>query len=191
MNMFNQTFDSDDAFAELGLSPNASAKEIKTARRRLAQEHHPDLGGDPTRMKVVNQAAVTALRSLEHSDLVPSGELRREPSAAKLTDDWNGRTRDVASFVVEALPVAAFEGLLIATAWMGDLIDDDPPYRLDAILHDPIRCWCRLEVVPDAGSSTVSLTVGPVDGQSGIVDPPDVEDVRDVWVSTLNQIDWG
>jgi hypothetical protein len=142
-------------------------------------------------MRAVNEAAATALRSLKHREVEPSGELLRDPSAVKLTDDWNGRTRDVASFVVEALPVEAFEGLLIATAWMGDLIDDDPPYRLEATLHDPIRCWCRLEVVPDAGSSTVSLTVGPVDSQGGIASTPNVEDVRDVWVDTLNQIDWG
>jgi hypothetical protein len=191
MNMPDMIPDSAEAFAELGLSPHATAAEIKTARRRLAQEHHPDLGGDPTRMKVVNQAATSALRSIEHSDLESSGELRSDPSAVKLTDDWDGRAGDVASFVVEALPVETFEGLLIAAAWIGEVIDDEPPYRLEATLHDPIRCWCRLEVVPDAGSSTVSLTVGSVDGQSGLGGPPNVEDVRDLWVGTLNQIDWG
>ena len=191
MNLPNRAPEPNGAFSELGLPPDASAAEIRTARRRLAREHHPDLGGDSIRMRAVNEAAATALRSLEHREVEPSDELRNAPSAAKLTEDWNGRTRDIASFVVEALPAEAFDGLLIATAWMGDLIDDDPPYRLEATLQDPIRCWCRLEVVPDAGSSTVSLTVGPVDGQSGVVSLPSVEDVRDAWVDTLNQIDWG
>jgi hypothetical protein len=191
MSMSSQVPNSGEAFAELGLPPHATAAEIKTARRRLAQEHHPDLGGDPTRMKAVNQAAATALRSLEHSDLVSSGDRRSDPSAVKLTDDWHGRTRDVASFVVEALPVETFEGLLISAAWMGEVVDDDPPYRLETILGYPICCWCRLEVVPEAGSSTVSLTVDSVDGHSGVGGPPNVEDVRDLWVDTLNQIDWG
>lgn len=145
-------------------------------------------------MKAVNEAAAMALRSLQDRNSTRSDELRRDPSASKLIDDWNGQTRDVASFTVEALPVEAFEGLLIAAAWMGELVDDEPPYRLEANLFDPIRCWCRLEVVPDAGSSTVSLTVGPIDSQSGVVDPPDVEPdvevVRDVWVNALNEIDW-
>ena len=74
---------------------------------------------------------------------------------------------------------------------MGEVVDDDPPYRLEAILDYPICCWCRLEVVPEAGSSTVSLTVDSVDGHSGVGGPPNVEDVRDLWVDTLNQIDWG
>ena len=181
---------SDKAFAELGLPPDAGEAEIRTARRRLAREHHPDVGGDSTQMKAVNEAAAMALRSLHDRNSARSDELPRDPSASKLIDDWNGPTRDVASFTVEALPVEAFEGLLVAAASMGELVDNDPPYRLEATLHDPIRCWCRLEVVPDAGSSTVSLTVGPVDGQGGIVGPPDVDVVRDVWVDALNEIDW-
>ena len=71
----------------------------------------------------------------------------------------SGLSRDVPSFTVEALPVETFEGLLVVASWLGEVLDDDPPYRLDVHLHDPVECWCRLDVVPDAGSSTVSLTV--------------------------------
>jgi len=181
---------SDEAFSELGLRPDATATEIKDARRRLAQEHHPDRGGDPVRMKAINEAVVVALASLEARVPTRSDESQRDPSESKLIEDWNGQTRDVASFTVEALPAEAFEGLLIATANLGELIDDDPPYRLEASLNEPIRCWCRLDVVPDAGASTVSLTVGLVDNQGADADLPNIEQVRDVWVDMLNVIDW-
>ncbi|RLE17238.1 MAG: hypothetical protein DRJ50_14295 [Actinobacteria bacterium] len=179
------------ALSKLGLPLQANAAEINSARRRLAQEHHPDVGGDPTLMQEINAAAATALRSVEvHEPTDSSEEPWRAPSPSKSTDDWAGVTRDVASFTVEALPVEAFEGLLVAAASMGVLIDDDPPYRLDVDLEDPIRCWCRLDVVPDAGSSTVSLTIGAVGAQGENEAPPSVDVVRDVWVDALNQLDW-
>jgi len=181
---------SDDAFSELGLGPDADEAQVNDARRRLAREHHPDLGGDAIRMKAINEAAAIALRSIEARLPALTDELQRDPSSSKLIEDWNGQTRDIASFIVEALPAEAFEGLLIATASMGELIDDDPPYRLEATLDEPIRCWCRLDVVPDAGASTVSLAVGLVGNQGVVADLPNVEQVRDAWVDTLNEIDW-
>lgn len=98
--------------------------------------------------------------------------------------------RDVPSFTVEALPVVTFEALVIVASWIGEVLDDDPPYRLDAYLDAsrgaPLDCWCRLDIVPDAGASTVSLAVG------GWADepPPPVEEVRDVFVDALNRLDW-
>jgi hypothetical protein len=61
---------------------------------------------------------------------------------------------------------------------------DEPPYLLDVHLYEPAECWCRLELVPDAGSSTVSVTVAAV--ESGPF--PDVDEVRDVWIAHLNQL---
>ena len=90
----------------------------------------------------------------------------------------------MASFVIEALPVEAFEALLVATSWIGEALVDEPPYLLDVVLTDPLRCWCRLELVPDAGASTVSLTIAAI-GDEAL---PDIDAVRDLWVSTLNQL---
>lgn len=40
----------------LGLSKKATASEIKSAFKKMAKEHHPDLGGDPEKFKNINEA---------------------------------------------------------------------------------------------------------------------------------------
>jgi len=179
-----------DPFATLGLSATASAEDVRAARKELAKRHHPDRGGDSTDMRTVNEAADAALaRIAERRPEPASGESRRDPSAPNLTADERipGRVaRDMPSFTVEALPVETFEGLLVVASWIGEVLDDDPPYRLEVHLHEPSECWCRLEVVPDAGASTVSLTVAGFDD----VPAPDIVAVRDLWVEQLNRVDW-
>lgn len=49
----------------LGLSPGATREEIRNAVRRLAIKHHPDLGGDPTQMVMVNQASERMMQQLK------------------------------------------------------------------------------------------------------------------------------
>ena len=106
----------------------------------------------------LNEAADIVLEQLAAgiaSDVVAArGEpgTARPPSAA-------GVAADVASFVIEALPVEAFEALLVVTSWIGEVIVDEPPYQLDVVLTDPLHCWCRLDLVPDAGASTVGITI--------------------------------
>ena len=48
------------------------------------------------------------------------------------------------------------------------------------MLREPVECWCGLDLVPDAGASTVSLQVASIDGRPA----PGVEAVRDVWIAT-------
>ena len=43
----------------LGVSRNASDKEIKTAFRKLAQKYHPDAGGDEQKFKEISEAYET------------------------------------------------------------------------------------------------------------------------------------
>ena len=43
-------------YETLGVSKNASEKDLKTAFRRLAAKHHPDAGGDAEKFKEINEA---------------------------------------------------------------------------------------------------------------------------------------
>lgn len=174
-----------DPFGVLGLGVDATADDVRVARRELAKRHHPDRGGDPEAMQAVNEAADDALQRITTQ---ARDEFQRDPSAPGLIVDEPGAglSRDVPSFTVEALPAETFEALLIVTSWLGEVLDDDPPYRLDVHLYEPVGCWCRLDIVPDAGASTVSLTVAGLDGSA----MPEILAIRDLWVSNLNAVEW-
>lgn len=170
----------------LGLRPDATLDDIDAARRALAKSAHPDVGGSVAEMQRINAAADEAARRLT----VTSGPQppRRDDPAANGHAPGRPRfgRRDHPSFTIEALPVEAFEGLLIVAGWLGDLIDDEPPYALEVALARPIAGWCRLDLVPDAGASTVSVTVAGEPGEGS----PDIDAVRDAWIAGLNQLNW-
>lgn len=178
-----------DPYQVLGVDAGADAEELAAARRRRAFDVHPDRGGSLREMQEVNEAYDEAVRLLSERDR-PSPVAAPEPPAAPPRQSGRRRSsppqrvvRDESSFTIDALPVEAFEALLVVTSWMGELLADDPPYVLEAFLHDPEPCWCRLDLVPDAGASTVSLTVAGIDGPA-----PDVDIVRDEWVANLNRL---
>jgi hypothetical protein len=187
-----------DPFAALGLPGDADADEVRAARRSLAKDLHPDAGGDPGAMAAINDAARAALESIArraesvdasgHS--ADTGAAQNERTGARpeaRTEPATGRFAvDAPSFTVEALPVETFEALLVVASWIGEVLDDDPPYRLEVMLREPSECWCALDVVPDAGASTVSLQVASIGDQPA----PGVETVRDVWIAHLNRLDW-
>jgi hypothetical protein len=177
--------DVDDPFAELGVAPDADEATLRAARRRLAKRLHPDHhGGDAARMRELNAAFELALVSVQRrGDAERSATLaeRPPPGPARMP----GRVaHDVASFTIEALPVEAFEALLIVATWLGEVLVDEPPYQLDVALGEPFECWCRLDLVPDAGATTVAVTLVAIDG----VTLPDLDAVRDAWVANLNQL---
>jgi DnaJ-like protein len=178
----------EDPFDVLGIDRTSTADDVQRARRRLAKRLHPDHGGDPAGMQAINAAADAALSVLNcPSPPAPDPLLHEAPSH---DDPEPGRRRRVAtdspSFTVEALPVETFDALVIVANWMGEVLVDDAPYVLESRLVDPFECWCRLDIVPDAGASTVSITVATYDNRS----LPDLDAVRDAWVANLNRLDW-
>ena len=174
-----------DPYAVLGVGRDATLDEIRTARRRLAAEFHPDHGGDPVRMGEINIAFDSVVARLmirpASASVPPPPPAASQSSSARR---YLGVQHDAPSFTIDTLPVEAFEALLIVTSWMGEALVDDPPYVLEVHLTEPGPCWCRLDLVPDAGSSTVSLTVASIDGTPA----PDIEAVRDLWVAQLNRL---
>lgn len=174
---------SEDPWQVLGLPEDAPGEAINEARRRLAKLAHPDVGGSVESMQRINQAAEQALRSATVGKAARSAGSDPYPSSPGPRDQSR---HDHPSFTVEVLPVDAFEGLLVVASWLGDVISDEPPYVLEVALVDPIRGWCRLDLVPDAGASTVSLVVAAEPGYP----MPDIDVVRDLWIDGLNRIDW-
>jgi len=179
-----------DPFDVLGIARSATLDDARVARRRLAFRNHPDRGGDAHEMRAINAAylAVEAQLVSQLSDrLAPNASSATaapatpaEPAAPTRTTDR--AQHDAPSFVISALPAEAFEALLVVTSWIGEVLVDDPPYLLEVHLYEPGECWCRLELVPDAGACTVSLTVVSVADAPA----PLLDDVRDVWVRHLN-----
>jgi hypothetical protein len=88
---------------------------------------------------------------------------------------------------VDALPVVAFEALHMVASTLGDVSDDNPPYMIEFLVRDAETLWCRCDLVPDAGSTTVAVTVYPA-GEEPLVR---VDAMRDLLVAELNALDWG
>lgn len=163
-------------YAVLGVEPGVSDEDLRRARRRAALSVHPDRGGSTAAMAGVN-AAYAAIMS------------RR--GAAHRTTPAHRLSHDAPSFTVDVLPVVAYEYLLLAAQELGEIVDSEPPYVLEMLLYgyaadghdDHVLSddapWCRLEVVPDAGSSTVSLWC-----QGDM----DAETCRDLWVNAINAL---
>ncbi|CAN5812640.1 hypothetical protein BH18ACT2_BH18ACT2_09520 [soil metagenome] len=181
--------DVDDPFAVLGVDRDADEVALRAARRRLAKELHPDRqGGDATRMQRLNAAFDDALELVQRRQDPAMPAPADPPPSEPAPPRQPGRmAHDVASFTIEALPAEAFEALLIVATWLGEVLVDEPPYQLDVELGAPYSCWCRLDLVPDAGASTVALTLVATDVTSR-PDLPDLDTVRDAWVTALNQL---
>jgi hypothetical protein len=170
----------EEAFALLGLSSVSATKDdVFAARRRLARELHPDReGGSAVSMAEVNRSGDIALGYIaRRSEPLPTRQ-RSVPTSQRVQ-------RDHPSFTIDVLPVEACEALRIVSTWIGDLIDEDPPYLLEVRLAVPFSGWCRLELVPDAGATTVTVSIMREGGSAD-----DVAVIRDLWIDQLNRLDW-
>jgi hypothetical protein len=194
------------AFVRLGLDASATIDDIRQARRVLARRAHPDVGGSEAAMRTVNEAVDVAVRyvrqarlDVDEGPMAPPVDRRTRPSSAsgaarreRPRGGWRNvagggwASRDEPSFTIDVLPAPAFEALLIVSCWYGDVIDDEPPYRLDVHLFDPSECVVRFTLMPEAGSSSVSIHVLTM---AGVPEPaPTAQVVRDLFVDGLNRL---
>lgn len=176
-----------EAFALLDISPGSSQDEIRKAWRTQSLHFHPDTGGSNESMVALNAAMEIALSWIPGDD---EKEKQSSTSSPASTAVHQAR-RDVSSFTVNVLPVDCWQALEVVAAMCGPTVQDEPPYLLEFMLHDTSLlfsrdAWCRCECVPEAGGTTVHLTVGS-SHQSHI---PDIGAVRDFLVEQLNTIDW-
>ena len=170
-----------DPFLVLSVERGASADEIRRAWRERARSVHPDVGGTDAAMQELNEALHSALA---YVDVVSIATVSSSPLLVR-------RERDVSSFTVDVLPAECFEALLIVAGISGAISHEEPPYQLEFSLHDSdvtgaLNGWCRCDLVPEAGATTVSLLVGTETSAEGI----SVEEVRDYLVANLNAIEW-
>lgn len=177
----------------LGVTHHATQDDIIAARRRLARVAHPDSGGDHLQMVTINEACRILLaaaaghngsRETTQAEEKHRTESRRQRDDGRLEGAESRRHgfRDVPSFVINALPVEAFETLVVSAANLGEVVDEDPPYLLEVLVREPGPLWCRFELFPDAGSTTVMLSCDVEAGYRVY----SVEEIRDLWISTIN-----
>jgi len=189
-----------DPFVVLGVPRDVTADRARAAWREKARTRHPDVGGSDDAMQELNEALRLVLISLEvpsdnshcledfeRPDISerPNLSERKSNSHSRRTH-WARTSRDVSSFTIDCLPVEAFEALLIAASWHGDVSVDDAPYLLETVMREPYPCWIRFDIVPEAGASMVSITIATPSGSQSVSS----EDVRDVFVDSLNQLNW-
>jgi hypothetical protein len=132
-------------------------------------------------MALINLAfdAIIASHGKEASQQITVTSANVSPADALAPETTSGFSVDHPSFTINALPAVAYEVLILAARVLGDISSDEPPYLLEVQLEDPPMTWCRLEIVPDAGSSTVSFVVDK---------KIDAQQIRDLWITTINEI---
>lgn len=67
------------------------------------------------------------------------------------------------SFTLDVLPVDAFHAVEVAVAELGELLSADEPYGIEAFLIEPARCFCTIELAPEAGGTLVTVAVQPAE----------------------------
>ena len=66
-NRMNQNVDNNKYYKILGVDKNANEKDIKKAYRRLAVVHHPDKGGDSTKLNRTKDFFTSYFKKIQYS----------------------------------------------------------------------------------------------------------------------------
>lgn len=157
---------------------SVSLEAVRAARRRVALRRHPDVGGRHDDMTRINAAFDTVVSHVTGRPSTKTVDAERRPTVDAEVVDIERWIVDRPSFVIDVLPVDAFEWLLLAARVLGEVVDDDPPYVIEVLLESRPDHWCRLEIVPDAGSSTVSI----------VAENDDPARLVSLWVDTINEL---
>lgn len=172
-----------DPFSILGIPSTSSQEEIRQAWREKIRLSHPDVGGSHEQSISINRAFQQALAYVQSE---------RGGQTKKVFDTGMPRRfqRDTSSFTIDVLPVECWHAVEVVAAQSGSILLDEPPYLIEFTLHDSgidgsVDTWCRCEMVPEAGGTTVHVTVGST--RSSTVQ---IEVVRDYLVDCLNELDW-
>ena len=176
-----------DPFVILGISPDSSVEVIRQAWREKSRQRHPDVGGSHEESVRLNQAfhdALISLKTRQHDEPLEASRVEKSTSTTRRV------MRDTSSFTVDVLPVECWHPMELVAGLCGSLLVEEPPYLIEFTLHDSgipdsIETWCRCELVPEAGGTTVHVTVGSFSQHA-----PSIETVRDFLVASLNEIDW-
>lgn len=150
----------EDPYQVLGVAPGATWEEVRRARRRLAKALHPDVH-DPAGRAHAEARLATVNRAF---DQVRAARAATDGAATTPADTAGGAGPEAAegnAFGVEALPVDAFEMLLLAAVNLGDVVAAEEPYLLAVLLDEPWPCQATLDLVPVAGGSIVTVDVAP------------------------------
>ena len=150
-----------------------SRTDIEARQRVLMKTAHPDAGGSHRAFIDVTRAAEILLNNRQIHKPTPDAS-------------YVGSKTDHPSFTIDVLPVEAYEYIYVAASVLGQVVDEDPPYSLQVLLNEPQHCWCLITVVPEAGGSIVSITVHNADDSRNRTF--NIEEIRDMWVSTINEV---
>ena len=165
----------------LGVGPDAGPAEARRARRRLAKTLHPDLHDASTRAEAERQMAV--VNRAYDALLAEAAAAPAAPDPPPPPTDGPPAYAENA-FAIDRLPVESFEAVLLAAVNLGDVIRTDAPYFLAVLLDDPGPCQCLLELVPDAGGTTVWIDISPRHFGTG----PALTEVRDALAAEVGRV---
>lgn len=135
-------------------------------------------------MQAVNAAYDEALRRQRSAHLrgvvpSPSTQPREQPRLSSQRVQ-----HDSPSFVIDVAPEHAHEALFVVASSIGEVVTSAAPHMIECLLDEPLRCWCRLDVVAEGTSSSISLIVERYDEEPA----PDIDVLRDEWVRNLNAL---
>ncbi len=165
-----------EAISLLRVPTNFTETDLRRAKRALLFESHPDhVGADSTLNNISVDAVIAAY------ELLKAALVRDVSTMSRVEPKF---TRDLPSFTVSSLPVDAYHLLFVAAHELGEVVEEDEPYFLVVRMTQPWDCWCEIDIVPDAGASTVSLLATQFGEATGA--PLDIISVRDLWIHTIN-----